>query len=100
MRGVAIDDSEVRRIAGLAQLELDEATTEIFRHQLGSILDHVARLAELDGAPAPHADLVPATGGAHLREDVEVPGLSRSEALGNAPDAAAGHFRVPRILEP
>jgi aspartyl-tRNA(Asn)/glutamyl-tRNA(Gln) amidotransferase subunit C len=34
-----------------------------------------------------------------LRDDVVRPGLVRDDALAGAPDAEAGMFRVPRILD-
>ena len=94
---MAIDSAEVRRIADLACLELDPKALELLRGQLGSILDYVARLEELDAEPAavsPDA----AASQAQLRSDEPVEGLEVDEALGNAPDAARGHFRVPRVL--
>ena len=48
MTRMAIDSAEVRRIARLAHLDLDEATIEAFTDQLQSILDYVAVLEELD----------------------------------------------------
>ena len=94
---MAIDNAEVRRIAGLANLELDDATLETFRLQLQSILDYVSMLEELDvrAIEATSASLVDEQ---RLRDDEELPQLSDDEALANAPDAAAGHFRVPRVL--
>ena len=93
-----IDSEEVRRIAELARLKLDDATVETFRHQLRSCLDYVACLDDLDldgVAPTPH----PATGGQALRDDQPRDGLSAEEALCNAPNASAGHFRVPRVIK-
>ena len=93
-----IDQAEVRRIARLAHLELDEADVEALTRDLESILDHVALLDELEvGAVEP-------TAAAHdrpsaLREDEPATSLSNAEALANAPQAAAGHFRVPRVLD-
>lgn len=92
-----MDLEEVRRIALLARLELDEATLVAFRSQLRSILDYVAMLDDIDvrsTAPTSWARSV----GQPLREDEEQASLSAEEALCNAPDAAAGHFRVPRVL--
>ena len=34
----------------------------------------------------------------YLREDEESPSLDAADALANAPDASAGHFRVPRVM--
>lgn len=92
-----IDSEEVRRIAALARLELDDATVEQFRAQLGTILDHVALIDSLgvEGvAPTAH----PLDARQPLRPDVPTPSLTQAEALRPAPDAAAGHFRVPKVL--
>ena len=92
-----IDSEEVRRIARLARLRLDEQTVEQFRGQLQTILDHVALLDALgvDGvAPTAH----PLEAKQPLRPDTVVPSLSEEEALSAAPDAVAGFFRVPRVL--
>jgi aspartyl-tRNA(Asn)/glutamyl-tRNA(Gln) amidotransferase subunit C len=95
---VPIDAAEVRRIAELAQLELDIASVERFRHELGSILDYIALLDELEVD-----DVAPFTlaRGAEqkLRADGPRSCLSVGDALANAPDAAERHFRVPRVLE-
>ncbi len=94
-----IDSVEVRRIARLASLELDEAVVEPFREQLGSILDYVARLDELDVEhvpPTSHTGHDPPA----LREDRERRCVSAAEALRNAPDSADDLFRVPQVLPP
>ena len=92
-----IDSGEVRRIAALARLDLDDETVETFRHQLQAILDHVAMLDSLG------VDRIPPTSHARaestpLRADEVQPSLTESEALRNAPDAAAGQFRVPKVI--
>ena len=93
-----IDTAEVRRIARLAQLELAAETVEQFRHQLERILDYVAVLDELDvESTAPTAHTLEQ--GAPLRADELGESLTVDQALANAPDAAAGHFRVPRVLK-
>ena len=94
---MAIDDAEVRRIARLAHLELDAAAVAALARELQSILDHVAGLDELE------LDAVPSTASLPrdrppLREDTQRASLSGDDALRNAPDHAAGHFRVPRVL--
>ena len=94
-----IDAEQVRYIASLAQLELDDPTVERFRHQLQEILDYVAVLATLDVSsiePTAHA----LGRGQPLRADAVAHSLPRDRAQENAPDAAAGHFRVPRVLKP
>jgi aspartyl-tRNA(Asn)/glutamyl-tRNA(Gln) amidotransferase subunit C len=90
--------ADVERIAELARLELTSDEVELFTRQLGDILGYVEQIQALDTTG------VPAT--SHIvnrpidRADVPQPTLSRSDALGNAPDAAteAGLFKVPRVI--
>lgn len=93
-----IDAVEVQRIAELARLDLDAASVERFRHQLQSILDHIATLDELDVASVPPTASTGPRGSA-MREDEPQPSLPVERALANAPHSTAGHFHVPRVLE-
>ena len=45
---MTLSPEEVEHIARLARLSLSEAEKELYRSQLSSILDHVARLQNLD----------------------------------------------------
>jgi len=94
---VAIDPAEVRRISELARLELDDDAVDSLTSDLQSILDHVALLDTLDVH-----DVDPTLGAAEatpaLREDRTEESLTNAAALANAPDAAEGHFRVPRMI--
>jgi aspartyl-tRNA(Asn)/glutamyl-tRNA(Gln) amidotransferase subunit C len=94
---VSIDRAEVRRIADLAQLELDESEVAALARELQSILDHFAALDELDTSDVDPAPTHPPTA-AGSRDDAVRPGLSAAEALAGAPQADEGHFRVPRVL--
>ena len=92
-----IEANEVRRIAVLAKLDLDDEQTETFRHQLESILDHVALLDELDVADvAPTASTLRQP--RPRREDRVGGMLPGGQALRSAPDADEGHFRVPKVI--
>jgi aspartyl-tRNA(Asn)/glutamyl-tRNA(Gln) amidotransferase subunit C len=89
---------DVLRIAELARLELTSEEVDLYSRQLASILTYVEQVQQLDTTG------VPAT--AHIashprdRDDAPADGLSRPDALANAPDAAreAGLFKVPRVL--
>ena len=90
--------ADVERIAALAHLELTDEEKQLFTRQLADILAYAESLQALDtsGVPATaHVSALQAE-----REDEPRPGLSVSEALANAPDAApdAGLFRVPRVI--
>lgn len=92
-----ISKDEVRRVAGLARLGIDDSETELFSAQLSRILTYFDTLKDLDGQPQPLLN----DGSMHgpLREDRVVPSLSRERALMNAPEADAGHFQVPKIMD-
>jgi aspartyl-tRNA(Asn)/glutamyl-tRNA(Gln) amidotransferase subunit C len=95
---VAIDRAEVRRIAQLAHLELDDAVVDALSLELESILDHVALLDELEVAAVDPPPCLPLEF-SPLRQDEPQPSLPNAQALKNAPDAAQGHFRVPKVLD-
>lgn len=94
---MAIDPEEVRRIARLARLELEPAEQERFARQLGSVLDHMTLLDELELAEDRTGDAA-STELAGCREDRVRGSLSADEAVRDAPDPAKGFFRVPRSL--
>lgn len=87
---------EVRKIAALARLRLDDEETQRIAAQFTGILGHLERLRAVptDGVepldhPLPLTDV--------MRPDAPRPGLTRDEALAGAPDRVAGQFRVPRV---
>ena len=89
---------EVRHIAELAKLELTDAEQARFRDQLSAVLDYAASLRALDtSAIPPTATVLPLR--TVLRDDTVQPSLSREALLANAPEAEAGCFRVPAVLE-
>lgn len=90
--------AEVEHIANLARLELTAEEKEEYRAQLSAILDHVARLQELDTAGIPPtASVLPAAG--RLREDEAGLSLTAKAVLANAPEQKKDQFRVPPVLE-
>jgi aspartyl-tRNA(Asn)/glutamyl-tRNA(Gln) amidotransferase subunit C len=89
-----IDRQEVLHVARLARLALREEEIEPMARELSAVLDHVAKIAELDlEGVAPTSHVVEVTG--RLREDVPRPCLPREVALGQAPDATDEGFLVP-----
>ncbi len=96
-----ITKSDVEKIAELAHLELTEEEKELFTVQLAAIVAYVEKLNELDTTDVPpmaHAGRDERTDYAQ-REDIVCKGLGQELALQNAPDAARGYFRVPRVIE-
>ncbi|MEX0655233.1 MAG: Asp-tRNA(Asn)/Glu-tRNA(Gln) amidotransferase subunit GatC [Phycisphaeraceae bacterium] len=92
-----ITEQQVRHVAKLSRLRLDDEQVHQFTEQLADVLNYVAKLNELDVEnvePMAHAmDLTNV-----LREDAERQGLHVGEALANAPDAAPPFFKVPKVL--
>lgn len=89
---------EVEHIARLARLELTGEQKARYRGQLEAILDHVAKLGELDTQHVPPT-ASPSAGGSPLRADEPRPGLSKEELLKNAPEQADGQFKIPPVFE-
>ncbi len=93
-----ITKQEVEHVARLARLELSEQEKEKLTDQLSNILTYVEKLNELDTTgvePTAHVLDIKNV----MRDDVVVPGLTQEQALANAPDKAAGHYKVPKIIE-
>jgi aspartyl-tRNA(Asn)/glutamyl-tRNA(Gln) amidotransferase subunit C len=89
-----IDRDQVLHVAKLARLKLTDDDLDRMPEELSKILEHVETMNELNlEGVEPTSHVVDLTN--VLREDVPRPGLSREQALGQAPDAADGGFRVP-----
>jgi aspartyl-tRNA(Asn)/glutamyl-tRNA(Gln) amidotransferase subunit C len=91
---MAISREDVLHVAELARLELTEEEVERLGSQLSAILEAVGKVSELDLSnvePTSHPlDLVNV-----WADDEPHPSLTLEEALANAPEAEAEHFRVP-----
>lgn len=88
---------DVRGVAKLARLALDEQHLQEYTGQLGAILDYVAQLRKVDvSGVEPMAHPLPLRN--VLREDVVQPPLDLDKVLQNAPDADGQFFKVPKII--
>jgi aspartyl-tRNA(Asn)/glutamyl-tRNA(Gln) amidotransferase subunit C len=89
---------DVEHIAKLARLQLTDEQKEKYRGQLSTILDHIAKLQELDTKDVP-----PTTGGSltemPLRADEVRPGLAAEVLFANAPEKEGNQFKVPPVFE-
>lgn len=96
-----ITEDEVRYVADLANLNLSDAEVRKFQADLDEILAHIDRLKEIDTANVqPMAQVLYDAGEtATLRADRERPPLGTEVALANAPQAGAGYFKVPKVIE-
>jgi aspartyl-tRNA(Asn)/glutamyl-tRNA(Gln) amidotransferase subunit C len=94
---LAISPEQVRHVAKLARLALDEQAVQRFQGQLESILHYVAKVGEADvSGVEPMAHALPLTN--VLRDDVVEPSLPLEEVLQNAPASDGPFFRVPKVI--
>lgn len=93
-----LSPQEVEHIAKLARLELTDEQKARYREQLEAILEHVAKLQELDTQDVPPTASV-SVGQMPLREDEPRPGLSKGELLKNAPKQDDGQFQIPPVFD-
>ncbi len=89
-----IDRDEVLHVARLARLALSEGEVARMVGELSAVLDHIAKIGELDLADVPPTSHVVELTGA-LRPDEPRPSLPREVALAQAPAVSDGGFLVP-----
>jgi len=92
-----ITKQEVIHVANLARLDMDEASIEKFVGQIGTILEYVDKLNQVDTKgikPTSHAIFLSNA----FREDEEKQHLERDLALANAPEQEDGSFIVPKVI--
>jgi aspartyl-tRNA(Asn)/glutamyl-tRNA(Gln) amidotransferase subunit C len=91
-----ISNDDVRYVAKLARLRLEQDEAARMTGELATILAHIDKMSELDTSDVPPTahvlDVVNVT-----RSDTPRPSLPRSEALRNAPAVSDESFRVPRM---
>ncbi len=92
---ISLDD--VRHVAKLARLSLDEPRLVKLTGQLESILGYIAKIGEVEMAHVePMAHALPLHN--VMREDVVEPGLPLEKVLSNAPDTDPPFFKVPKVI--
>ena len=94
---MSLSREAVLHVAELASLSLAESEIEGLARDLDAIVRYVEQLNEVDTE-----GVEPVTGvvlAGELRPDVVAPGLTREEALAEAPHATEEGFVVPRFVE-
>jgi aspartyl-tRNA(Asn)/glutamyl-tRNA(Gln) amidotransferase subunit C len=85
---------EVLHVALLARLAVSDDELEPMARELSAVLDHIAKMDELDLSDVPPTSHVVEVTGA-LRPDEPRPSLPREVALAQAPAVSDGGFLVP-----
>lgn len=93
-----ISDETIEYVGILAKLELSEAEKEQAKKDMGSMLDYIDKLNELntDGVE-PMSHVFPVQN--IFREDVVTNKDDRENILANAPERKDGSFKVPKTVE-
>jgi aspartyl-tRNA(Asn)/glutamyl-tRNA(Gln) amidotransferase subunit C len=95
---MAIDRDTARRVAHLARIEVAESDLDHLAAELSGILGFMEQLNEVDVAGVePMTSVTPMA--LKWRADVVTDGGFRDRVLENAPDARAGFFAVPKVVE-
>jgi len=95
---MAIDKDTARRVAHLARIEVAEADLASLAEELSAILGFMEQLGEVDVAGVePMTSVTPMK--LKWRDDDVTDGGKREAVLANAPDARAGFFTVPKVVE-
>jgi aspartyl-tRNA(Asn)/glutamyl-tRNA(Gln) amidotransferase subunit C len=95
---MSLETGDVRHVANLARIALDDAQLEQLREQLDRILGYAEQIGEVvsdDVPPTSHAFPLRNV----WREDRPRPSLSPEAARATGPVIEDGRFRVPRIIE-
>ena len=93
-----ISDETIEYVGILAKLELSEEEKEKAKKDMGSMLDYIDKLNELDTTGVePMSHVFPVQN--VFREDVVVNGDDRENILKNAPEEKDGSFVVPKTAD-
>lgn len=93
-----IDKATIEYVSILAKLELSPEEKEEAGKDMGSMLDYIDKLNELDtDGVEPMSHVFPVSN--VFREDVVTNGDSRDLILANAPESKDGAFKVPKTVE-
>jgi aspartyl-tRNA(Asn)/glutamyl-tRNA(Gln) amidotransferase subunit C len=95
---MSISLDEVRHVARLARLDLNDGEILSFQGELNALIGHFSDIQGID-----ISGIRPQTHAVALQniwaDDLPIPSLSRDMALRSAPMSKAGLFLVPAIIE-
>ena len=94
---MAVTIKDVEHIAALARLSFSAGEKQKLTAQMNDILTYMDQLNTLDTEnvePLSHVIMLENV----FRADERVPGLTRREALANAPAATDKFFKVPKVI--
>lgn len=95
---MSMDEQTVRKVARLANIEIQDNQIEKIGKEISGILQWVEQLAEVDTDNVePLANVVNID--LKLRKDEVTDGACADKVLANAPEETQGFFVVPKVVE-
>jgi len=94
---MSVNREEVRRIAELARLRLDDATVDRITRELNGILDHMETLDQVDASGVVEPVRLPDEPVAFRDPELLPDPLEEGAPGDRAPDWREGFFLVPRL---
>ena len=95
---MSIDIETARRVAKLARIKVEEAALPALAAEFSAILGFIEQLNEVDVTGIePMTSVTPMR--LTRRADLVTDGGQQAAVLANAPDARAGFFAVPKVVE-
>ena len=95
---MSIDKNQVKKVAKLSRISLDESKVESLSKDLNSIINFVEQLNKLDTKDTkPLSSVVDKT--LEPRNDKVNDGKIKNEILKNSPDKNEDFFIVPKVVE-
>lgn len=95
---MSLSAAEVKKIAKLSRIRLEEQEIEHFQQELSQILDWAEMLQEVDTNNVPQM-FSASDESLPLRKDVANDGGYSEEILKNAPNSDYNCFLVPKVIE-
>lgn len=95
---MSVTPEDVRKVARLSRIKIDETRVEPMTAELNGILDWIEQLNEVDvDGVEPMTTPVKMT--LPMREDEVTDGNKQDQVLANSPRAEDGFFVVPKVVE-
>lgn len=91
-------DDDVRKLAHLARIRIDETTIDKIAQQLGDILEYDSRLREVDTSQIATTAQVTGLKTIYREDEVVTSDCDRNALLKNAPQTQDGYIKVKRVL--
>ncbi len=88
---------DIEHLAKLSRLKLTDAEKEKFSNQMGTIIEYIEKLSELDTENVePTANVLGLSN--VFREDVARKPLTNQAPINDSPAHSKGHYEVPKII--